>query len=200
MVQVVFQLDEVGAFEGDVDHAALGAGVKALSEEQRAAALEVVKDVAPHGLHIVGDDIDRFIGLHTLHDEVDNLAFNKYQYDRIDGQTNLLESDEGGEGDDGIDNHHQFTQRNFRVFVDDHRDDVAAARGGSRLENQADRDTVDDAGHDGVKEVVGHEEQLAVRNLHHIGHVGGFHDAFVDDGVVAPEGFHYPGECENQWS
>lgn len=33
MVQVVFQLDEVGAFQGNVYHAALGAGVKALSEE-----------------------------------------------------------------------------------------------------------------------------------------------------------------------
>ena len=33
VVKVVFQLDEVGAFQGNVYHVALGAGVKALSEE-----------------------------------------------------------------------------------------------------------------------------------------------------------------------
>ena len=131
VVEVVLQFDEVGAFEGDVYHAALGAGIKALPEKQRAAAFEVVKNVTPYGFHIVGDDIDGLVSLHTLHNQVDNLAFNKYQYDGINGQTNLLESDKGGEGDDRINNHHQFAQRNFRVFVYDHGNDIAAARGSS---------------------------------------------------------------------
>ena len=131
MVQVVFQLDEVGAFQGNVNHAALGAGVETLAEEQGAAALEVVEDVAAHGLHVVGHDIDGLVGLHTFHDEVDDLTFNVNQNDRIDGQTDLLEGNQSGEGDDGIDDHHQSAEGDFRVFVDDHGDDVATAGSGS---------------------------------------------------------------------
>ena len=131
MVQVVFQFDEVGAFQGNVNHAALGASVEPLSEEQGAAALEVIEDVPAHGLHIVGHNIDGLVGLHALHDEVDDLTFDVNHNDGIDGQTNLLEGNQSGEGDDGIDDHHQSAEGDFRVFVDDHGDDVATAGSGS---------------------------------------------------------------------
>ena len=198
VVEVVFELDHVGAVEGDVDHITFSAAVKALAHEEGTAAVKVFEDKLPHGFHVVGHDIDGLVALQTVHNQVDDLAFDVDQEDGIDGQTDLFEGDEGGEGDDGIDDHHEGAEGDFRVFVDDHGDDVAAAGSGSRSENQTDSDTVDEAGHHGVQEVVGHEEEFAVRNLYHVGHTGGFHDAFVYHGVITPESLYQPGECEYQ--
>ncbi len=198
VVEVVFELDHVGAVEGDVDHVALGAAVEALAHEKGAAAMEVVEDVVSHDFHVVGHDIDGLVALQTVHNQVDDLAFDVDQDNGVDRQTDLLESNESGEGDDGIDDHHEGAKGDFRVLVDNHRDDIAAAGSGSRSENQTDSDTIDEAGHDGIQEVVGHEKEFAVRNLHHVGHTGGLHDPFMNHGVIAPESLYQPGECEYQ--
>ena len=86
--------------------------------------------------------------------------------------------------------------------MQDHRDDVRAAAGRARAENQTDGHTIDDAGHNGVEEVVRVEPAAMVRNLdHRLDHrrVGrGGDGAVVDDGIIAPPALKHKREQENQ--
>ena len=130
------------------------------------------------------------------------LAFDKDDNDGVDGETDVAKGNEGGEGDAAVDNGDEGAEANLSVLVENHGDDVAAATGGTAAEYHADGHTVDEAGDDGVEEVVGHEPH-AVVGLHHVETFDGVGDdgAVVDDGVVAPHpAFNGVGEAEDEES
>ena len=80
--------------------------------------------------------------------------------------------------------------------MDNHGDDIAAARGGTGTENDADGDTIEQTGHHGVEEHVGQEPHLGTvtherkggvdRRVHKL--------AVMDERRIAPGGFHDIGE------
>ena len=196
------QLDHVGTVESDVEHIAFGALVEARTADERATALDVVDDVVAHGVGLVGDDEHGLVGLETVNHEVDDLALDEDDDDGVNGQADVTKGDEGAQGDDAIDNHDEGTQGNLGVFVQNHRDDVRAAAGSTRAENQTDGHAVDDTGNHRIEEIVGTEPTAVMGNLDHRldhrGVNGGCDGTIEDDGIIAPPDLEDKGEQEYQ--
>jgi len=192
VAHVGFELDEVAAVESHVNHFAFMTLVESDTGEAGASAFEVVEDVVLDFVDAVGDDEDRLVGCDALDDQVDDLAFDIDKYDGVYRQSDVAD-DEGGEGDAAVDDEDEDAERYFGVFVDDHRDDVAAARGGAGAEDDADGDAVDEACDNGVEEEIGDEETFdgVVAGAHDVGDMaveafGGVVESVVDDRSVAP--------------
>ena len=85
MVENRTQLNHIGAVESDIEHLALGAFVETRAGDKRAATLDVVDDVIAHSLGLIGDDEHGLVGLHTIDYEVDDLALDEDDDNRVDG-------------------------------------------------------------------------------------------------------------------
>ena len=196
------ELDHVGTIEGNIEHLALGAFVEASTSDEGAATLDVVDDVVTHGLGFIGNDKHGLVTLHAIDNKVDHLALDKDDDDGVDGQADVTEGHQGAEGDDAIDNHDEGTQGNLGVLVQDHRDDVRAATGRARAENQTDGHAVDDASDDGIQEVIRMEPAAMMGNLdHRFDHRGVnrlHYLAVMDDRIVAPCALEDKGKQEDQ--
>ena len=149
------QLNHVGAVKGDIEHLTLIALVKTTAGDERTAALDIVDDVVTDGVRVIGDDKHRLVALHTVNHEVDYLTLDEDDNDGVNGQTDVTKGNQRAQGDNTINNHDKGTQGNLGVLVQNHRDDVRAATGGARAENQTDSNTIDDAGHYCIEEIIG---------------------------------------------
>ena len=163
-----------------------------------------------HSIIFIGDNKHCLVGLEAIHHDIDNLAFNHNQQDGVNRQAETLAQNQSGQRNRGIDNDNQSPQRKMRVLVDNHRNDIATARSGPRLENQADRNPVNQTGHNRVHEIVRHEPHqlfaLADRTHHilhifrHRRHLAGIQNAVMQDRRVAPIGFNDPSGPQNHES
>ena len=147
------------------------------------------------------DDEAGFVSGNAFNNHVDNLALDVDEDDGIDGQTDVAEGHEGGQRDTAVDNQHQYTERYLCVFVNDHGNDITAARGSSSFENQTDGYTVNQTGDHGVEEEVGHEVfgDGIVAGTHFIREItvkpfAAVEESVMDKWRIAPDAFHNIGE------
>ena len=174
--------------------------VESESWETSATAFEVVEDIVFHFVDAVGDDEYGFVCRHAFDNDVDDFAFDIDEDDGVDGQSDVA-YDESGERDAAVDDEDENSERYFGVFVDDHGDDVAAARGGACAENYTYGDAIDESGHDGIEEEVGDEEAFdgVVAGAYDVGDVAikplcGVVQSVVDYWCIAPCRFKNVGE------
>ena len=193
------QLDHIRTVQGDIDHLALIALIEAAAGDAGATALQVVDDIVADGLRVVGDDKHGPVALHTIDDQVDDLALDEDDEDRIDGKTDVTKGDECAQGDDAVNNHDESTQGNLGVLVDNHRDDVRTATGSTRTENETNGNAIDETGEDGVEEIVGLEPAAIVGNLHHAGAFYLADGAVMNHWIISPHALEHKGGSKYQY-
>lgn len=151
------ELNKVGTVKRDINHPALLTLIETDTREAGTTTFEIVDDEVFHLLNSVSNDEYGFVGGETFDYEVYDLTLDVDKDDGVDGEPDVAD-DECCERYAAVNDKDKHSKRNLGVLVDNHGDDVTAARSGTGAEYNTNGDTVYYARDNGVEEEVGNKE------------------------------------------